>query len=132
MNCIFEELLLSNSSFEKFLLEVIEEGLSSLGDSSKQALYFHLEKTFNIKREDIPYKVEEFADALEKIFGAGAKVLQIMIMKQLYKEVRGVIKYDQKDLVFAEYVAAIKQSFMKKEQGTRSIRGHAVKSKKKK
>lgn len=57
---------LHNSSFEKLLLEAVDEALSSLEDSSKQAMYFRLEKTFDIKKQDIPYKIEEFANAIEK------------------------------------------------------------------
>ncbi|NIR88103.1 hypothetical protein GWO13_11400 [Candidatus Bathyarchaeota archaeon] len=128
---VFEELLLLNSSFEKLLLEAIDEGLSSLGDSSKQSVYFHLEKTFNINKQNIPHKIEEFADALEKIFGVGAKVLEIVIMRQLYEKVGGVVEYGQEDLVFTEYVAAMKQSFLKKKQRTGPIHGCVAESEKK-
>jgi len=125
------ELLLRNRSFEKLLLEAVDEGLSSLGDSSRQALYFHLEKTFKIKRQDIPHRIEDFADALGEIFGVGAKVLEIMIIKRLYEKVGGVVKYSQGNLVFTEYVAAIKQSFAAKKQEASQIQGCVVKPKKK-
>lgn len=106
---------MSKRSFEKLLLETVDEGLSSLGDSAKHAIYFHLENTFNISKRDIPYKIEEFADALEKIFGFGAKVLEILIIKRLNEKVGGVVQYSRhEDLVFAEYVAVIRQSFLKK------------------
>jgi hypothetical protein len=113
---------LSNRSFEELLLEAVDEGLSSLGDSSKQVVYFYLEKTFKINRRDIPYKIEEFVDAIEKLFGLGAKVLEALIMKRLYEKVGGVVEYDpeQVDLVFAEYVAAVRQSFLKKKTKKRS------------
>jgi len=119
IECIFEESPLSKRSFEKLLLEAVDEGLSSLGDSAEHAIYFHLENTFKVSRRDIPYKIEEFADAIEKIFGLGAKFLEILIMKRLYEKVGGVIEYpeEQKDLVFTEYVVAVKQSFLKKKQG---------------
>jgi len=108
---------LRNRSFEKLLLEAVDEGLSSLGDSATHAVYFHLEKTFKISKRDIPYKIEEFADAIEKIFGAGAKFLEVLIMKRLYEKVGGVVEYpEHKDLVFIEYVAAVKQSFLKKKK----------------
>jgi len=108
---------LSKRSFEKLLLETVDEGLSSLGDSAKHAIYFHLENTFNISKRDIPSKIEEFADALEKIFGLGAKPIEILIMQRLYEKVGGVVQYpEQKGLVFAEYVAAARQSFLKKKK----------------
>lgn len=108
-----------NHSFEKLLLEAVDEGLSSLGDSSKEVVYFHLSKSFNINKLDIPYKIEEFADAIEKIFGLGAKFLEILIMKRLYEKAGQPFEYNQEQeaLVFAEYVAAIKQGFLKKENG---------------
>jgi len=91
--------------------------LSSLGDSAKYAIYFHLENTFNISKQGIPYKIEEFADAIEKIFGLGAKPLEILIMKRLYEKVGGIVEHPKhKDLVFAEYVEAVKQSFLKKKK----------------
>jgi hypothetical protein len=102
-------------SFEKLLLEAIDEGLSSLCSSSKQAIYSLLENTFNIRKRDVPYKIEEFADALAKIFGLGAKPIEILIIRRLNEKVGGIIEYPQhKDLVFTEYVVAARQSFLKK------------------
>jgi hypothetical protein len=96
--------------FEEVLLEAIDEGLSLLGESSKQAVYFHLEKTFKMNRVDIPYRIEEFTDAIEKIFGTGAKILEIQIMKCLFKKVGYSFKHypKQKNFTFTEYVAAVK------------------------
>ena len=107
---------MSKLGFEKLLLEAVDEGLASLGDTSKQVVYFHLEKTFKLNKQEIPHKIEEFANAIENIFGHGAKLLQILIMKQLYEKVRGAIEYNTEleDLVFTQYVAAVKQSFLKK------------------
>ena len=98
------------------LLEAVDEALSSLGDSGKQAVYFHLKKSFNIEKRDIPHKIEKFTDAIEKTFGLGSKFLEILIMKHLYEKIGQVFEYDkeQKDLVLIEYVAAAKRSFLKK------------------
>jgi len=100
------------------LLEAVDEGLSSLGDSAKEVIYFYLEKTFNINRREIPYRIEEFTDAIEKFFGAGAKVIEILIMKHLYKKIGHVVEYNQElgDLVFNEYVAAARQTYLKKKK----------------
>jgi hypothetical protein len=53
-------------------------------------------------------KIDEFANAIEKIFGLAAKFLEIQIMKHLYEKVGHVFKYfpEQNDLVFTEYVTA--------------------------
>ena len=95
----------NNRIFEKLLLESIDEALSSLGMSTKH-IYFHLEKDFNIKKQDIPHKIEEFADAIEKIFGLGARVLEIQIMKRLYQKVGPFKHFPERNLTFTEYVEA--------------------------
>ena len=82
-------------SFEELLLEAINEGLSLLGESGKQVLYFHLEKNFKINKQDIPNRIEEFTDAIETIFGNGAKILEIQIMKCLFRKVGHTFKYHQ-------------------------------------
>lgn len=96
-------------TFQGMLLEAIDEGLSSLGDSSKLAIYFHLEKTFDIKKCDIPNRIDDFTSAIEAIFGQGAKLLQIQIMKNLHKKLGNKFEYvsEVEDLAFREYLKAI-------------------------
>lgn len=99
---------LCNREFNKLVLEAVDAGLSSLGDSPKQAIYFYLEKTFKIKRSEIPKKIEEFATALEQIFGHGAKLVEIQIMKLLYEKIGQAFVYfpEKDDLLFTEYMEA--------------------------
>jgi len=73
-------------NFQKTFLEAVEEGLSTLGDSPKQAILFHIENTFKIKREEIPKNLTEFQKALEKIFGPRAPYLERLILKRLYNK----------------------------------------------
>jgi len=97
--------------FEKLLLEAVDEQLTSLGESSKQALYFHLEKGFNIKKQEIPQKTEAFVDAMEKIFGQGADYLEILIMKRLHSKIGLEVKLTTPSLTFAEYVQAAEKRY---------------------
>jgi hypothetical protein len=103
--------VVNKTKFEEILLEAIDEGLSFLGESPKQALYFHLEKTLKMNRLDIPYRIEEFTDVIEKIFGTGGKILEIQIMKCLFKKIGYKLKHypKQKSLTFKKYIAAVKQ-----------------------
>ena len=105
------------TEFEELLREAIDEGLSLLGESAKQVVYFHLEKTFKMNRLDIPYRIEEFIDAINRIFGTGAKILEIQIMKCLFKKVGCTIKHypERNGLEFAEYVEAVKHAKKKYE-----------------
>jgi hypothetical protein len=88
------------------MIEAVDDGLSLLGDHSKQVLYSYLEKTSKIKKQDIPEKIEEFTNAVERIFGEGARLLEIEIMRQLYKKVEYKIEYPsgKNDLLFVDYV----------------------------
>ena len=103
----------SNMSFEKLLLEAVDEVFLLLGDLSHEAVYLHLVEVFGIKKHEIPYKIEEFVKAIEKIFGPGAKILQIQIFKHIYKKVGRGFKYHPKngDLELTDYLAALRQFF---------------------
>jgi hypothetical protein len=109
-------------AFEKLLTEAVDEALTSLGESAKQAIYFHLENKFKIAKKDIPYRLEDFADGLEKIFGLGAHFIEILIMKSLFEKIGQPLEWNQsKELVFVEYMAAAKQSFLKREKEAKVI-----------
>jgi hypothetical protein len=108
--------------FEDLLVEAVDEGLASLGESAKQAIYFHLEDRFRIAKNDIPYHLEDFTDGLEKIFGLGAHFIEILIMKSLFEKIGQPLEWNQsKELVFVEYVAAAKQGFLKREKEANAI-----------
>jgi len=108
---------LPKRDFNKLLLEAVDEGLSSLGESAKQAIYFHLEKRFNVKKQKIPFKIEAFADGIEKIFGVGANFLEILIIKRLYEKIGWVFEWDEStDFTFTKYVAVAKRSFLEKKR----------------
>ena len=101
--------------FEKLLLEAIDDGLSALGESAKQAIYYHLDRSFNIKKEEIPSRMITFTQAIENIFGVGAHFIEILIMKRLFEKVDGVFLWDESERFgFAEYVAKAKRVFQEK------------------
>lgn len=104
----------SSHSFEELLTETVDEELTSLGDPVKKAVYNYLKKTSKINKQDIPHKIDEFADAVEEIFGASAKFLEIRIMKRLHEKAGHDIDYfsDRSDLLFTEYMKAAKLSII--------------------
>ena len=106
----FDKSPLPSHSFEELLLEAIEEVLSSLGGPTKQTVYFHLEKTYNIDKKAIPHKIDAFVKVIEEIFGFGARLIEIEIMKSLHKKFGHALKYFPKadELVFTEYLMAAK------------------------
>ena len=73
--------------FDAVLLEAIDDAFSTLGENVKTSLYFHLEHKLIIPKQDIPYRIDDFSDALELIFGVAAKRLEILIMKKLHEKI---------------------------------------------
>lgn len=101
------------------LLKAIDDAFSTLGENVKTSIYFHLEHRFFLPKQDIPYRIEDFSDALEKIFGMGAKPLEILIMKKLNEEI--VCFYEwagprwlMPNLTFKEYVELLKLCYEEK------------------
>jgi hypothetical protein len=106
---------LARKAFDKLLLEAVDDGLSSLGESAKVSIYFHLENKFGIAKNEIPNRLKDFADGLEKIFGLGARFIEILVMKNLFEKVGQPLEWNEnKELIFVEYVAAAKESCLKK------------------
>ena len=96
--------------FRELLVEAVEESLSSLGASPKQAILFHLENTFKIKKQEIPDKLDSFDQALKKLFGPGADFLETLIAKKLCEKADSDFKEaPPKETCFTETVATIKR-----------------------
>jgi len=106
-------------TFNKILLEATDDALSSLSESVKESVYYYLEKTFSIKKCEIPYRTDDFSDALEKIFGLGARPLEIMFIKHLHAKIEAACKSQElgcplskwivpQDMTFREYVSFVR------------------------
>jgi hypothetical protein len=102
---------LTQNNFSKLLLSAVEESLSSLGDSPKKAILFHLEASFNLKKEKIPTNLTEFAKALEGIFGPGASYLERLIVKRLYEKL-GLKFEDMENMDFLQCVHKLKKQIL--------------------
>jgi hypothetical protein len=107
-------LRLPPKNFSEILLAAVDESLSSLGDSPKQAILFHLEDSFKIKKERIPENITEFTKALEKIFGPGAVYLENLIAKRLYEKL-GLKFQNVESRDFLECVNCVKKRMPAKE-----------------
>lgn len=65
------------------VLRCIDEGLSSIGTAGRQSVYWYLAQKLDLKREKIPDHPGDFLDALKKLFGQGAGILEKTIVRQL-------------------------------------------------
>ena len=106
----------ANKKFETILLEAIDEAFSTLGESVKAVLYFQLEHKFVIPKQDIPYRIDDFSDTLEQIFGAAVTSIQILIMKKLNGKISCSYKYNGPgwlvpELTFRQYIELLRISY---------------------
>jgi hypothetical protein len=93
-------------------MKAIDEELSSLGQNCEQAIYYHLETRFNLNKEEIPNKLVDFTEAIETIFGQGAKILEIRILKNLFKKMGFInLRFQNREsMEFVEYIEAVRES----------------------
>jgi hypothetical protein len=103
--------------FKALLFESIDEALSSLGDSIKQATNLYLEQSFGIRKDEIPYRISAFAQALENIFGAGGDLVESLILKKLYEKIGEVFTPDSPGkTTFLQHITAAERVFQEKNQ----------------
>jgi len=95
------------------LLDAIDEGmLLLLGENSRKAVYYHLEKDYSLERNEIPKKPEAFADGLKKIFGAGSAVIEKFVLVSFYSKL-GLKFEEKKRYDFTDYIKNAKEKLGK-------------------
>ncbi len=108
-------MLAKSKQFDELLLNAIDDSFTSLGESIRQSIYFHLDEQFRLKREQIPRCLNKFQTAIEKIFGSGARFLEILIMKNLHlKSDISIEAENNVDINFIEYVKRVKEAYLNK------------------
>jgi hypothetical protein len=110
-----------HENFDQILLDAIDEALSSLGENVKTAVYFQLEDLFKIKKQEISIRLSDFSNALEQLFGLGARQLEIMFIKNLHDKIKVTCKWPTyewplskwivPEMTFQEYVRLMRQKF---------------------
>ena len=99
----------SKAHFDTLVLEAVDSTFSMLGDSNKEALYFHLKNSFGVSREAMPHNIEVFTNMLEQVFGQGALLLEARIMETLSRKVpRFRFSPKQKELSFFDYLERLR------------------------
>lgn len=74
---------MQSSTIEEALAKAIDGGLSALGEIVRDTIYDRLEQKYQLRREEIPEKLDAFHNALQRTFGAGARVIEAHIVKTL-------------------------------------------------
>ena len=122
--------------FDDVLIETIDETLSSLGELAKNAVYFHLQNNFNMKKNEIPKKINDFSDIIQKIFGSGACILEIKFMETLHSKINVTVKWPEyqaplskwiiMDMSFIEYVNSMRHNYEANAKKTLMIKQKTV------
>jgi hypothetical protein len=101
--------------FDKTLLEAVDHALLSLGESPRKAIYYHLDKSFKLHKEEIPADTSEFSQALNAIFGPGAEVIKKIILKDLYSKLK--LDFEEKtSLEFVDYIGVARELAQREKQ----------------
>lgn len=67
------------------LLEAVDYGFLIPGEIARSVMYHHIERWYQVKREEIPEKLPTFHKALQEVLGSTvAKALEKVIAKNLY------------------------------------------------
>lgn len=101
------------TEFDKLLQGAVDDALTNLGESVKQAIYFHIEKQFNVPKNNVSKNLKDFQLGLEKIFGAGARFIEILIMKNLHSKIGRPLEIEGDELEFIKYVNAVEENYLK-------------------
>jgi len=83
MKVFFAKIELMGLSKLKLICEAVDEALSFFGKTVREVVYYYCEVKFNVKRSEIPFKLNFFTACLEEIFGDSAFVIEKMILEKL-------------------------------------------------
>jgi len=73
------------AEFREALLESVDYGLMVLGEIVRQTIYERIEKDHELKRTEIPERVEAFHKALGSVLGVSAKTVERLIARNFYQ-----------------------------------------------
>lgn len=73
-----------SARFSEALLQAVDESFGVPGELVRAAIYERLEKSYQLKREEIPDKLPTFQKALEDLLASAAKVMERLIAKSLH------------------------------------------------
>jgi hypothetical protein len=73
-----------STALDDALREATDYGLLALGEIVRETIYQRIERTHQVKRKEIPEKLDTFHKALQGTLGAAAKVIERLIAKNFY------------------------------------------------
>lgn len=87
----------------------VDEALLVPGEIVSAAIYERVERSYQLRREEIPTKLETFHRALQELLGKSAKVIERLIVKNLYRRLD--LNFNEHDgWTLVDYVNLAKRS----------------------
>jgi hypothetical protein len=109
-------------AFYDVFLEAIDKSFLSLGEPVKKSIYLYLENS-GITKSEIPFRINDFQNTLEKLLGVGTRHIEILIIKNLHEKIK--IKYKNNlpswlvpNITFQNYIQQVKRTYEKSEEKT--------------
>jgi hypothetical protein len=89
----------------QYLVEAIDETLRIFGLRTCMQIYSYLERSYALKRLEIPERLEVFSTGLNSLFGSASKLIELRIVKSFYSKLG--VKFEQIDgYSFPDYLVA--------------------------
>lgn len=73
-------------SFERILLDAVDESLLVLGEEPRATMYSLLRSRHSINEKEIPNRLGDFSSSIRKILGAGGPVVERLIVRKLCQQ----------------------------------------------
>lgn len=94
--------------FEKSLIKTIDVQLKQVfGETGTSVIYNYLQSALSLQQEDIPKKLEVFAEGLDRFLSSGARVVEKVILDGLYSDFGQEFQFKE-GYTFADYVNVLR------------------------
>jgi hypothetical protein len=70
------------------LVQAVDEALLVPGEIVRTTIYERIERSYQLRRQEIPETLQTFQLALEDLLGKSAKVMEKLIAKSLYRRLK--------------------------------------------
>lgn len=96
------------AGFDESIVETIDVRLKQIfGEAGTVAIYNYLLSSLSLPQEEIPKKLEVFAEGLDRFLSSGSKVVEKVILDGLYANFGRKLEF-KKGYTFADYVNELK------------------------
>ena len=95
--------------FERILLKTINDVLLEIfGENAASIIYGYIEKNYSLNQQNITHNLQTFIKGLNDFLGSGARMVQIMILKELYSNFGFELEQIDDRRSFADYINELK------------------------